>query len=436
MLISRRWTALFLLALVAMCAGSWAATTAPTPPLLAYVEKPDTSYTWSKSGETTLPSGGTCVRISMTSQTWQGITWKHDLAVLRPKKMKYPGTAVLFIEGGHANTFMMDALGKAADGYGMPIAILFDIPNQPLFDGKLEDALIAHTFVQCVTTGDMTWPLLYPMTKSAVRAMDTIQKLAETEWKSPVKGFVITGASKRGWTTWFTGAADKRVIGIAPAVYDNLNLAAQMKQQTACYGKPSVMISDYTDKGLIEFLATDQGKQFATMIDPYAFVDRLTMPKLILLGSNDPYWTLESANLYYPNLIGDKHVVYAVNAGHVFIDQSRIANALIAFALARAAGRDLPKMTWDYAEQPDGLRLAIKAEKASEVRVWTATSETRDFRKAKWTDQTLSGTKDEYVFTLPKPKSGFAAVFAEASYKGPPPFTQCTTPRILASASP
>lgn len=431
MLISRRWTALFFLALFATCAGSWAATTAQTPPLLAYVEKPDTSYAWSKSGETTLPSGGTCIRISMTSQTWQGITWKHDLAVLRPKKMKYPGACVLFIEGWHANTSMMDALGKAADGYGMPIAILFDIPNQPLFDGKYEDGLIAHTFVQYVATGDMTWPLLYPMTKSAVRAMDTIQKLAETEWKSPVKGFVVTGASKRGWTTWFTGAADKRVIGIAPAVFDNLNLAAQMKQQIDCYGKPSAMISDYTDKGLIEFLATDEGKQFAATVDPYTFVDRLTMPKLILLGSNDPWYTLESANLYYPDLIGDKHIVYVPNAGHVFIDQSRIADALTAFTLACCTKRELPKMTWDYAEQPEGLQLTIKAQKASEVRVWTATSDTKDFRNAKWTDQGIKGKTGGYVFTLPRPKSGFAAVFGEASYKGPPPFTQCTTPRIL-----
>lgn len=429
--ISRHRLFAALVMLVGICACARAASPSDVHPLIAYVQAPDASYAWSKEGERKLPSGGTCVRVNMTSQTWQGIPWKHELDIIRPKKVRYPATMLMFIAGGHADTDLVNAVGRAADAGGVPIAALFDIPNQPLFDGRNEDALIAYTFVRFLETGDKTWPLLYPMTKSAVRAMDTIQKIAADDWKSPVKGFVISGASKRGWTTWFTGAVDKRVVGIAPAVYDNLNLAAQMQQQTACYGKYSAMISDYTEKGLPQLLCTDEGKEFARMVDPYTLLDRLTMPKIILLGSNDPYWTLESANLYYADLPGDKHIVYAPNAGHVYIQEPKIGDALTAFTLTCAAGRELPKMTWDYADQPDGVQLTLRPGKVSAVRVWTAASDTRDFRNAKWTDQRITGKKGEYAFTLPDPKNGFAAVFGEASYRGRTPFAQSTTPRIL-----
>lgn len=404
-------------------------------PLDTYIRQPDASYTWSKGGETKLSGGGTLVKINMTSQTWQGIPWKHELDVIRPEKTR-GSVMVLLIEGGPANQGEVDMLAEWVNSLGIPIAVLFDIPNQPLFDGKYEDALIAYTFVQCVKTGDKTWPLLFPMTKSAVRAMDTIQKVASDEWKSPVNGFVVTGASKRGWTSWLTGVVDKRVVGIAPMVYDNLNLSAQMEQQLAVYGKYSSMISDYTENGLPQMLSTKEGKEFARMVDPYSFLDRLTMPKLLILASNDPYWTLESPDLYWNDLKGDKHIFYAPNGVH---DLGTVQQGMlpIAYFTAMISGNKLlPKMTWDYKNKDDGLQLTIRPvgmEPAS-VHVWTAASDTKDFRKAKWTDQKIEGDKGEWAFTLPKPKTGFAAVFGQVTYqytKDATPLSLSTTPKMI-----
>ena len=93
--------------------------------------------------------------------------------------------------------------------------------------------------------------------------MDVVQNSTHRH-RNPLKRFIVTGASKRGWTTWFVGASrDKRVIGIAPLVIDNLNLPAQMKHQIEMWGKYSEMIADYTNRGLQELLESEKGKKLA-----------------------------------------------------------------------------------------------------------------------------------------------------------------------------
>ena len=65
------------------------------------------------------------------------------------------------------------------------------------------------------------------MTKSAVRAMDTVTSLVLSTSGNAltVDKFVVAGGSKRGWTTWTTAVVDPRVIAIAPIVIDMLNVS-------------------------------------------------------------------------------------------------------------------------------------------------------------------------------------------------------------------
>src|SRR2546430_657604 len=120
------------------------------------------------------------------------------------------------------------------------------------------------------------------MVKSTVRAIDSLQAFAAHEKLAPIKRFIVTGASKRGWTTWLTATVDARVKAIIPMVYDNLDLQAQMPHQLQTWGQYSEQIQDYTRRGIQAKMGTTEGRRLTAMVDPYTFRRSLAMPKLIV----------------------------------------------------------------------------------------------------------------------------------------------------------
>lgn len=404
--------------------------------LLEYVARPEPEYQWEKRGEEESPLG-TVYDLHLVSQVWQGITWEHRLQVFRPKELPFPRVAVLLNTGGGGSEAEKQLGLLLAAQCGTPIAILYHIPNQPLFDGKSEDDLIAHTFVRFLETGDENWPLLFPMAKSVVKAMDALQAWTKEEWPEPVESFIITGGSKRGWTTWLSAVVDPRIKAIMPLVYDNLNLNAQMPHQLEVWGAYSEQIDDYTRRGLQQQLATERGQRLAKIVDPYTYRDRLTLPKLIVNGTNDPYWAQDALNLYWDDLKGEKKVLYVPNAGHSLEeDLMRVIATCTAFVRHIAADRPLPKLTWQHEDVDGQARLTITSEpQPKAARLWAARAETQDFRSAKWESTDMALQDGAFVGTTPKPEKGFAALFGEAVYEdGGKAFTFSTTIRIVGGA--
>ena len=403
---------LLVLALLMLATDIWAQTA------LDYVNRPDDSYAWERTGEEVLPSGATMVRLKVTSQTWHGIVWTHRVQLIVPAEMTHPETALMLITGGTAGERELLFLGTIANAVGAPVAVLGDIPNQPLFDGLNEDALIALTFAKYLETGDATWPLLFPMAKAAVQAMDALEEFTAEEWDTPVTGFVTTGASKRGWTTWFTGAVvPDRLKGIAPMVYDNLNMPAQMKHQVEAWGDYSEQISDYTERGLPDLLSTSVGITLGGIVDPYTMRRVITMPKLTITGTNDEYWPLDAADLYFDNMRGPNYILYVPNSGHGLQDLMRVINAETGFFLACTGRAPLPKLTWDFV-MGRYLKLRVKSDiEPARVTQWTAHSDTRDFRKATWKERDAIARDGEWLCRLLRPESGYAAIFGEITYE-------------------
>jgi PhoPQ-activated pathogenicity-related protein len=398
--------------------------------LLEYVQKPEPEFSWSLKKKTET-AAGTTYEIHLVSQTWQGIRWEHGLLVFQPKDVRPAATMLLLNTGGNPGGATAIIGLELAKKVGAPVAVLFNIPNQPLFDGKKEDALIAETFVRFLDGEgkDETWPLLFPMVKSVTKAMDALQAFAKSDWKHELKDFIITGASKRGWTTWLTGAADSRVKAIAPMVIDVLNMPVQMRHQLECYGRYSEMIHDYEDRKLLPAPDTAVAKKLWQMVDPYAYRERLKMPKLIIIGSNDPYWTVDALNIYWDELIGDKHVVIVPNAGHNLqqkfhdgkVDQlrswSRMLNALAAFTRLQSAGTPMPKFEWRRDQANGSATLSFTATPAPRAaRVWLATSPTRDFRKSKWQETAVKLSDNRADFVQTQPEKGFLAYYGEVEF--------------------
>ena len=209
--------------------------------------------------------------------------------------------------------------------------MLRHVPFQPLFDGLTEDRAIALTFDRYLETGDNEWPLLLPMVKTVVRAMDTIQTFAAQEWGVQIGSFTVAGASKRGWTTWLTGAVDARATALAPIVIDVVNMGAQMKHASDTWGAPSPEIAPYTERHLPERLASPGGQSLLDIVDPYSYRHSLLQPKLIINGTNDKYWPLDALNLYWSELQGEKYILYVPNQGHDIKDYDRVIGSLVAF---------------------------------------------------------------------------------------------------------
>ena len=314
---------------------------------------------------------------ALTSGRWRGEEWTHDVVVVEPSHRedeRARHTAILYITGGDPNPLDLAEAQAIADRSALAVTMLFHIPNQPVFD-LWEDDLIAHTFEQYIETGDPTWPLLFPMARAAIRAMDMLGELG-------YERFIVMGASKRGWTTWLAAATgDPRIIGIAPMVIDNLNFPAQMAHQIDCWGAYSEQIEDYTSRELQNEMDSTRGGELVTMMDPINYIDRIVCPILIVNGSNDRYWAVDALSLYWDLLPATTRCLIVPNVGHILGDKVQMIETVSAFARSCAAGSVLPGLS--ARRHADGVE--IDATGADRVQVWVAQSDTLDFRDSEWT---------------------------------------------------
>ena len=393
--------------------------------LLAYVHEPDTSFAWKRIDQKEIKDA-TLTHLELISQNWRGHFWSHDLLIVRPTTSRQADIAMLFITDDSFNASdekEADPFNEVAQRAGAIVAILSKVPNQPLYDGRKEDALIAFTFDQYLKTRDPTWPLLFPMVKSAVRAMDTLQTFAQQEFNQTIERFVVSGASKRGWTSWLTAAVDNRVVGIAPMVIDMLNMKAQLDWAEKMYGQQSDEIRDYTDLKLHQKLDDPPMQTLRGWVDPYSYRRSYTMPKLLLLGTNDPYWVVDSLRHYWNDLPEPKLVFQTPNSGHDLGGGHDAWQTLAAWFQMIVDHRPLPKVDWQLRDGTNGAAgLMVRVNQpVSKIRLWTAHSTDRDFRDEKWTSYELeiqSGSNQASV-DVPTPAAGFTAFLAEVELTAP-----------------
>jgi len=412
----------------------------PETAMKAYLQNGDQSFKWELKNQTKI-DGVSLYQIVFTSQKWRGINWNHEITMMVPDDVKYKD-ALLFITGGsvkneYPNVHKWDEsltknLSAVAKVNHTIAAIVWQIPNQPLYDDLTEDALISYTLHNYLNDHDFTWPLLFPMTKSAIRAMDVVQQFAKKQVKHKVDHFVVSGASKRGWTTWLTGANDKRVKAIGPMVIDVLNMPVNVDYQKKVWGDYSIEIEDYVKLGIAQQFGTPGGSDLVKMVDPYSYRKTLTMPKMIFMGTNDPYWPADAVKNYIDSIPGDNHICYTPNAAHDLGDKKKAFATLSAFLGTTVTNSKYAICNYSIAENGNKIILKIKStpDVLLDAILWSADSKDQDFRDEKWVDQSLNAAnKAEITVEIKKPASGFKAFYVDLKYKAPlngPDYTQST----------
>lgn len=437
----------------------------PTAPVAAadnrtaldkYIAAPDTNYTY-RLVEAIPGKGYTTYVLDMTSQAWLTTAevdrpvWKHWMTIVRPDTVA-TSKSLLFItggaNGGEPPKSATPDLIKIAVATKSIVTELRMVPNQPLVfagetEGRKEDSLIAYTWDKFLRTGDEKWPARLPMTKSAVRAMDTVTAFCGGAEGGNVKvdGFFVAGGSKRGWTTWTTAAVDKRVVGIAPIVIDLLNIEPSMMYHYAAYGFWAPSIGDYTAFRIMDWNGTPEYKKLMKIEEPYEYRDRLTMPKFIINAAGDQFFLPDSSQFYFNDLPGVKYLRYVPNADHS-LRGSDAYLTLEACYNSVLYNVPLPSMYWSL-EGEDAIKATTK-DKPTAVTLWKATNPAaRDFRLEtlgpRYQATPLSDQGGGvYLGKVPIPAKGWTAFFVEFTFPAgtAAPFKFTTQVRVVPDTKP
>ena len=416
-----------------------------------YVYTPDPNFQY-KLVNTVQGKGFTTYILDVTSQQWRTAAevdrplWQHWLVIVKPDQVQGT-TGMLFISGGSNGRpapVTADAVFVGlATGTRSIVAELRMVPNQPLTFAddsvsRKEDAIIAYTWDKFMRTGDETWPLRFPMTKAAVRAMDVMTTFCaglETG-KAVVDKFVLLGGSKRGWAAWTTAAVDDRVIAVVPASIDVLNVEESLEHHFRSYGFWAPALKDYTDMGIMDWSGTPQFRALMKIEDPYSYRDRLTIPKFVVNSTGDQYFLPDSSQFYFPDLKGEKYLRYVPNTRHD-LDNSDAYPSMIAFYGSILTGSPRPKFDWKF--EADGSIVVESADRPAEVKLWQATNPAaRDFRLdtlgPAWTNSPLEPVSEgKYAGKVEKPPKGWTAYFVEMTYPSPGkfPFKFTTEVRVI-----
>lgn len=452
---------LALLCLVAHTASLETKVDVSSSPLFQYVNAPDPAFSYSIN-DTKSVLGYTMYSIHLVSQQWLNDTetrpsiWTHWLNVCVPDNpLPNNSLGFLYINGGaiHPSPPPYDSFVQViCEATGAVSAELHEIPNQPVeFESSSEtyseDALIAYTWAHYINnTDNPTWLARLPMTKAAVKALDALQAVTSSaQFKQahpgvlPLESFVVGGASKRGWTTWTTGIVDQpRVVAIVPIVIPILNMVPNINHQWRVLGNWSFALDDYVRAGVIHYINSQQMTDLANVVDPFAYLSLLELPKFVIVATGDEFFPPDSTQFFFSELPGTKLLRVVPDAEHSLSGhQLDVVSSIQTFFWCVIHNTTLPQVTWDIAYSNNNNTATLTAVWTSHVLprkivMWKATNpNSRDFRLLTcanpdnphclnlvlWFESELSSNNQTSVtVSLDAPKTGFTGFFLELEF--------------------
>ncbi|MBN3265242.1 PhoPQ-activated pathogenicity-related family protein [Pectobacterium brasiliense] len=382
-------------------------------------------------------------KYKMTSQSWSPndmVTpekWLHDVDIYIPESPKTQRALVVVNNGvNHDNgsqksrgptDFSEEVLTTIARTTHTIVISVSNIPNQYLtyqHDDKplKEDDSVARSWVLFMDDPEQRklMSLHIPMSTSVSQAMRMAKKEL-TQWD--INGFIVTGASKRGWTTWLTAISDPDVEAIVPFVIDLLDTDVALENMYRSYGGNwPVAFYPYYEKGIDKRVKTPNFSKLLEIEDPLRYINsiyqqRLAIPKYIVNASGDDFYVPDNTKFYYGKLPGDKSLRIVPNTDHhgilKFTEQS-----LISFLNRFQNKKVLPQV--DSLIKNNVLSVVF-SEKPVKIIRWTAiNAEARDFRYAcgiRYTPSPITiSPRNKIDIPLDYPSTGWVATYIEATF--------------------
>lgn len=393
-----------------------------------YVNKPDDNYGWTYLGPETDLHGRdlkgdhtwTGYVLNVTSQRWlsdadfspdsqSGSIWYHFLVVIVPDDIKYTSNGTIWITGGSNNNNIPDAKSEdvalaasLAMGMGTITGSFFQIPNEhttfssdPLQKSRTEDAIVAFTWDHYLNDpSNPEWLIYFPMVKASVRALDAMTEFVDQQLPHlgcHLESYMVSGASKRGWTTWLVGAVDStRVTALIPIVLDAVNFVAVEHHQWRSFGGWTWALQDYLDMGIMTRLDEPNMLTLQQLIDPFFYLDRLTMPKLVINAVMDEFQQPDDNYYWWDSLPEPKRLIMAPNTEHSTITGIlEVVPAIGTWGAYLFREEAVPEFTWEISNTTGEIIATLDdLGDVYEASMWYAEScgsnsdgvERRDFR--------------------------------------------------------
>jgi hypothetical protein len=359
-------------------------------PLDDYLGEPEATYSWRDTGVRVsgMLFGGTADLLNVTSLSWMdtsrasglaGSVWSHQVAVVVPKNLLVMNTSVAIFNGNcnddpvpdKSDEYLVLADNLAAQT-GMVVVVIYQIPNCPIvFPSdprkmrREEDSLLGWGFREFLEGGGVypQWLPLLPMAKSAMAGMRAVGEYVEKKLGAKIDGWIVSGASKRGWTSWLVSAARcppalcPRVVGACPIVPIVPSLHKSIHVQERDYGGVTFAWRDYKDAGLFPYLDSPAFDAFSATIDPghQNYLQRLAaLPTVAVLSSDDEFMALDWTVRSWPKIPGESRFLIAPNTEHSMVTSlPDVISALSAFGSSIAAAEapsQRPAFTWTQRE--------------------------------------------------------------------------------------
>jgi PhoPQ-activated pathogenicity-related protein len=356
---------------------------------------------------------------NLISQSWREYSevdrteWKHFMTIIKPDVIQKTKALMVVARGEYVNGVPPDTIDPAysdlARTSGAIVAVLKDVPSQPIsFTGdagspRSDHDLVAYSLSQYMDDPtDGEWPLVCPMVKSVLRAMDTVQSFYMGG--SNIDSFVVTGDSKRAWTSLLTSAVDPRVEAVIPVAWDAINWNPHFSLHQSVYGGFTPSWDPYEALDVLSDLPTAAGQALIAYADPFSYRTRLIAKKFFINATGDDFFVPDAAQFYVGAnaLAGSTYLNYLPNRDHgIAMKPADVKQNIAAIFRLCAEGFQFPQIQWDVLPPGDRLRVTTLLGIPDAVMLYVANSPDRDFRESE-----LPGDWSASVLPEDSPNSG------------------------------